>query len=207
MKTQETEAEKTEAKCNQCGDCCRTTYLPFTHQSLAKLLEDSALPEGGRSALVWEMFPTAQIRSGEHEGMTWLDFLEPIVDAEKWFSISRMLRGEVFPNKPPPEGEELTFRCSLLKENEDGTGSCSIHEDKPDICKSFNPADITPVEYLPSRCSYLDWFKDEWKRLGEPDDELWGVGEVQSVKLIDIARLYAEEVERQGLKCLGEEES
>ena len=48
---------------------------------------------------------------------------------------------------------EILFKCPFLKKHKDGTTTCGIYEDRPNVCRLF-PIDKRDLEEVRGSCSF-----------------------------------------------------
>lgn len=145
-------------RCNNCGKCCESFHLPFSIRDLEdkkRILKDS---------------PSLQFygENKELKEKIFLDFVEhvPWEEKHKEVSIHSILSG--VESKHEEHFTEVQkgslYRCKLYKKGDDGNGYCSVHENRPDICRNYAPGSKeNPKGYLDQNslffkgCSYIDW--------------------------------------------------
>lgn len=143
--------EKREPYCNRCGDCCKSFVMPFDHSDLEEKKETH---KNHRSLRFSGKVPD------ELKGKSLLNFIEPAKRFENALDV----------NKEPFKArsrETVFFKCNLYSDDAgDGKGGCSIHKNRPEICRRYVPiSDSTPDGYLTEDsafykgCSYLDFFQ------------------------------------------------
>ena len=59
---------------------------------------------------------------------------------------------------------EILYKCPFLKKEEDGTGTCSIYEDRPNACRYF-PIDKRDLREVRGSCSF--YFIEKPIKLGK----------------------------------------
>lgn len=81
-------------------------------------------------------------------------FLAPTDDIRRWFE----LRGKLVPHELiegielPEAGILLELQCTALED-----GRCSIHEDRPDVCRDYAPGGRHCLETVARRRSPADY--------------------------------------------------
>ena len=108
-------------ECTRCGACCKG-YDP----------EDVDEPESDREPHTATVFPD-EVRELQDAGdYDWRDVARPMP-----YGLSEGVDG--------PEGETFEWAlqtdacgdCTFYKEADDGTGSCTVHDDRPLICRTY----------------------------------------------------------------------
>lgn len=163
--SQTLKVEKKEPECNRCGKCCQAFVLPFPHDFLDQPRK--------------EFFDKRRTDSFDFKGgdlatqnKTMVDFLKPIslAEAEK----SGLNPAGIFTNKAKGHKESFYYSCDLLKMNSEGISTCSVHEHRPDICRSYKPFQGDPANrkqsdgclvqdsnIIHAECSYLGFWDEE----------------------------------------------
>jgi hypothetical protein len=59
---------------------------------------------------------------------------------------------------------ELVFKCPFLKKHSDGTSTCGIYENRPNLCRLF-PIERRDIEEVRGTCTY--YFIEKPIRLGK----------------------------------------
>ena len=168
-KGKESENEKTldlpKPECNRCGKCCQAFPLFNVNHERFSTLRDSA-----NERLSGISFREVDASNQDLQGKSWFDFIEPITPEEveaiglspRTFDLSPRIEGE----EPRKQDTPHWYKCRLYVVDEDGLGACSIHENRPDVCRNFYPKgdSILSPGYLTldgiayEGCSYFDYF-------------------------------------------------
>jgi len=142
---------------SRCGSCCESFTLSLSHKSHAMVLEALS---NGTSPIRIEVSnddgtygPETREVSFFEDLLNWFQNIVPIPLEEAW---SRML---VSPGHYEASGINA-YRCQLfVRDEETGLGECTIHEERPRVCREFRP--YSDGGYLRSRggnpyveCSY-----------------------------------------------------
>jgi len=128
----------TSTECSRCGSCCEAFLLPLSHRSHAAILE--SLERGDRLVEVevgngdGTYGPETREVNYRDDLLKWFTHIEPVPMEVAW---SRMV---ITPGYYETNGINA-YRCTLFERDEEsGLGRCTIHEDRPRVCRDFRPS-------------------------------------------------------------------
>lgn len=127
-------------ECTRCGACC-TADEPVASDGADEASGDEALSAGGRDDLephTATLFPDEARRLQDPAS----DAFERDYD---WRDVARPMPYGLDGDGPEADGETFEWAiqtdscgdCTFYKEADDGTGACSVHADRPLVCRTY----------------------------------------------------------------------
>lgn len=158
---------KAHTECNRCGECCQRFPLPWTRAMLDE--NKKAALKGDCKFEYRDIDGDMKTRRVHPQMAVWCDNLHEIPQPS--MSDESLTWNDI---EDPGDIRHFTWYACGFYEEKNGLGACSIHEDRPSVCKGYKPRSmggyLQGEHQIPyKKCSYRghDW-EDSLQALALP---------------------------------------